>query len=295
MANTKLKITQIMEDIKNSWYFRFWLLFWIPCGLMAFVALIILGNISRQNQHHEDTKIWWENASEVYYPRFHFRLPENEGSIAGVNCVYDGTQTLSHSTCQSWRGLNMDISQCVALDSQGFGVQNSMKDSPWQETIQCNVTAVSPTNTSLLLAWEIEDYSTNADVGGNSYASIWIAPTTNAHVGLSKSVTTFDHKPLNLWFRNLVYHSTVSEYGTYTVTIEMMSFGIFHYDKMNMYNPWRAVGDIGGFAFFVTLLHIAMMLIVGVCLSNTSTFLSQSSAVAVSGSIHDNTGTYTKM
>jgi len=286
----------MIEDLKSSWYFRMWLLFWIPCGLLAFICLIILGNISRKNQHHEDTKIWWENASMIDYPQFHFRLPESSGSIGAVNCAFDGGNSLDTQPCESWEGYSPgDISQCVAVKTAGCAVTNNFKDRPWQETIQCNVTAFSPINASLLLAWEIEDYNTNANVGGNSYASIWIAPTTNAHIQLSKSITTFDHKPFNLWFRQLVYHSTVHQFGTYSVQIEMPGMGVFHYDKMNMYNPWRAVGDIGGFAFFVFLLHVAVMIIFGVCLTNNSTYLSQSTTTVLSGSIHDNDGAYTKM
>lgn len=295
MANTRLKFSQIMEDIKSSWYFRFWLLLWIPCMLVAFICLIILGNISRQNQNHEDTKIWWQNVSYVDYPQFHFRLPENEGSIAFVECLYDGNVNVKTQLCQPWHGVVPDISQCIAVASASYGVSNSWKDSPWQETIHCNVTAVSPKNVSLLMAWEIEDPNVNIDVGGNAAAAVWVAPTTNAHIQLFKSVTTWDKKPLNLWYRQLVYHSTVSVVGQYSVAIEIASFGIFHYDKMSMYNPWRAVGDIGGFAFFVGLVHTAAMIIIGLAMANSSTFLNQSNASGVSGSIHDNNGAYTKM
>jgi len=295
MANTRLKFSQMVEDIKSSWYFRFWLVLWIPCFLLAFICLIILGNISRKNQHHEDTKVWWENTSYINYPQFHFRLPENEGSIAGINCVYDQNQQLHTQLCEPWHGQVPDISQCIAVASASYGVGNSFKDSPWQETIQCNVTAISPKNVSLLMAWEIEDPQTNIDVGGNAAAAIWVAPTTNAQIQLFKSVTTWDKKPLNLWYRNLVYHSTVSVLSQYSVTIQIAGFGVFHYEKMSMFNPWQAVGDIGGFAFFVGLAHTAAMIIIGLVMSNSSTFLNQSNASGVGGNIHDNNGAYTKM
>jgi len=222
-------------------------------------------------------------------------MPQQEGSIAGISCIFDHSLQLATAPCAAWEGKTPDISQCVAVVSEGCALQNNFKDTPWQEVIQCNVTAISPTNASLLLAWEIEDWQQNVVVGENSYASIWVAPTAGAQIQLMKSVTTFNHHQINLWDRNLVYHSTVHDFGLYSVWIQIQGNGVFHFDTMSMYNPWRAVGDIGGFAYFVFLAHIAAMIIIGLCMANNSSFLNQTNASGISGNIHDNTGAYTKM
>jgi len=42
---------------------------------------------------------------------------------------------------------------------------------------------------------------------------------------------------------------------------------------MDIYNGWMTVGDIGGIAFFGVILHTIVMIIVGLFLANSSTFL----------------------
>jgi len=93
----------------------------------------------------------------------------------------------------------------------------------------------------------------------------------------------------------LVYHSTATVYGQYNVTVSLQGFGIFHFEKMSIYSPWRAFGDIGGVAFFLLLAHTLAMAIIGMCFTNNSSFLSKSNASGISGSIHDNEGQYAKM
>jgi hypothetical protein len=69
------------------------------------------------------------------------------------------------------------------------------------------------------------------------------------------------------------YQSTVSFPGYYVVSTIIESFGVEHLEQRSLYNGWMAMGDVGGFAFFLLILHTIVMLGVGVFLANDSKFL----------------------
>lgn len=46
-----------------------------------------------------------------------------------------------------------------------------------------------------------------------------------------------------------------------------------HIVEYDSYNGWMALGDIGGFAFFMMILHTMVMMCIGVCFNNDSQFL----------------------
>jgi hypothetical protein len=60
------------------------------------------------------------------------------------------------------------------------------------------------------------------------------------------------------------------------VSVIIESFGVEHYEQRSVYNGWMAMGDVGGFAFFLLILHTIVMLGVGVFLANDSRFLHSS-------------------
>jgi len=273
MANTSYKLKQVVDDLKTSWFFRVWALFWLVGAILGFAALIMFGGTSSEAQKHLDSTIWWENASSTYFPRFHFRVDPQYESLLTVTCDYQGTP-VPNTDCTTYGGDPLPSDICLAVTADTIQVFNRFREHRRDDTIHCNITTIPQmNNTNTLIAWELEDPQLNVAIDPGSYAGLWMAPRVDTWVVLVKNVATFDKKPLNLWDRNLFYHSTGYNLGFYDVTVSLSGFGVFHFGKQSFYSPWRAFADIGGFAFFLFCFHTLTMIIIGLCLPQSSNFL----------------------
>eukprot|EP01114_Cavostelium_apophysatum_P017802 TRINITY_DN536_c0_g1_i1.p1 TRINITY_DN536_c0_g1~~TRINITY_DN536_c0_g1_i1.p1 ORF type:complete len:314 (+),score=37.55 TRINITY_DN536_c0_g1_i1:61-942(+) len=274
-GETAENLKRIVSDLKSNWYFRVWALIWVTCAIVAFVGLIVLGNDSRKAKQHKDLKIWMENATQIQYPRFHFRT-EGDEIITYVNCTVDG-QVIPIDDCQEWHGVEVDTLHCRAVRAD----QYSMVQNNWVPAdmlgISCNVQTIgNNTQEGNLIAWEIE--GKNMFVGGDPYETQWIAPTNGSWIQLIKGETeTKDHGNITTWERNLIYHTNVHTKGYYHVRVVIESWLIRHFSFVVTYNGWQAVGGIGGIAFFLVLIHTAFMAVIGFCFGNDSSFLNKSS------------------
>jgi len=90
---------------------------------------------------------------------------------------------------------------------------------------------------------------------------------------LEKSIWNSASQNITDWDRSLLYHSTVSVPGQYYIEVIIGSYNVWHIDQTDVYNGVMAMGDIGGFAFFLLVIHSIIMLFVGLCFLNNSTFL----------------------
>jgi len=75
------------------------------------------------------------------------------------------------------------------------------------------------------------------------------------------------------WEKTALYHSTVFTPASFTITTIISSFRVTHHEQANNYDGWMAVADIGGFAFWMVILHTIAMIVVGFILPNESKFL----------------------
>jgi len=273
MANTVHKLKQVGEDIKSSWFFRAWALFWIVAVILGFIALVIFGGTATEAQKHLDSVFWWENASSVYYPRFHFRVEPQYETLLDVQCFFQNKR-IDTADCVSWSGNPYPPGSCLAVTAETIQLFQSGKERFHDDFIFCNVTTLpASNNTNSLIAWELENPQLNIAVDPGSYAALWMAPTPNTWIVLSKAEAYFDKKPIDLWSRSMIYHSTANTPGIYSVTVSINGFGLFRISRQSFYSPWRAFADIGGFAFFIFCFHTALMIIIGLCLPASSTFL----------------------
>jgi len=274
MAETFFRIRQIIHDLRHSWYFRFWGFLWLACAIIVFAILIVLGSSASQTLKQKDVRIWAQNASTINYPTFHFRVGGNESEIfTSVSCQQQGVPLITKN-CAPWNGFFPSFNTCRALNSETFqAVQNATSFGEYfKNSIRCNISTTGNSG-NLLLAFEIEDNNTQL-VGPNSYASIWIAPNAHSWIELIQSVFTQSNgQSITQWDRNLIYHSTYSVVGQYNVSVDIGSFFVVHIDQTDIYNGMMAMGDVGGFAFFMFILHAFLMIIIGICFPNTSDFL----------------------
>jgi len=278
------KISNIFYQIfKNSWYFRIWVFFWIVCALAGFSCLIILGGRARINYNEKDVRTWIENATSIAFPQFHFRTTGTE-LITSCTCSHQNT-VLSGMQCQPFNGVIPPLSQCTAIDSSKVLAVQSESHSYGDlsnSRIHCTIwTDGSSGNT--LIDFGIEGKNV-AYYGGNSYSGIWFAANDHTWIMLQKAIYKPGHgEATTEWNRNLLYHSTLQQTGLYNVSVIMSSFSVQHWEQIDAYNGWMGLGDIGGFVFFMLILHAILMIIIGFFMNNDSTFLNKGEEVRDEG------------
>jgi len=267
------KIKQIGHDVAHSWYFRFWAISWLVFALVVFSALIILSKSSEAAAKQHDVVVWVENATAIQFPRIHFRFDHRGNETFQTYDCYANGVYLDPYPCMSWRGFEPPMNTCVAFNSEILTALNDWTRDDVR--IQCEIGSNGAGyQGNMMMAFELEGQNIFS-FGGNMYASIWIAPNNQAWVLLEKNVlqTSKTADQIQLWDRTLLYHSTVSTPNVYNVSVIMSSFFVRHFDPKDVYNGWMTIGDIGGVAFFMVILHTIVMIGIGIFFSNTSTFL----------------------
>jgi len=269
-------VRAIIEDIKHSWYFRVYGFFWIFFAIFTFAVLIVLGQQSTEAQNEPTFHFWRENATRINFPRFHFRINNLVDTFnQSVVCTFNG-QTLATVPCDTWKGHNHPITRCQAVSAENVIAENQARFNFDERRIFCRFATnyQSGVTDNLLVSFELEGQNI-ANFGANAYSSVWIAPNNNTWILLDKAYITFWGQPeLEEWDRELVYHSTISQPGFYQVSIIINRFWIVHGEQSDRYTGWMALGEIGGFGYFLLLLHALVMIVTGVCLNNDAKFLS---------------------
>jgi len=273
MPATVDNIRFILYDIKYSWWFRFWGLLWLAGFIVSLVALGVLGRRAEIAGKENDFHVWYENASELYFPRFHFRISSDEPDHKFISkaCFHAGIGVNTQS-CQS-RGTAPSSDVCFAVVADSIKAQNHNFYRNWRDiSIECEVNTTIPgIPENLLIAWEFE--GDNHAIGEGSIASVWIAPTNSAWVLLNNDKLQWNGVEYNDWRRRLVYHSSESTPGVYRVATIIDSYFVSHIESADSYTGWMALGEVGGFGFFMVILQGILMLGFGFCFTNNSKFL----------------------
>jgi len=269
MGETWIKIQQIAHDLKVSRYFDIWAGVWAIMAIVGFACMIILAQRAQNRLAERDIRIWLENATTINFPQFHVRFGggENE-TIIDQQCTHMGVP-LNVMPCQPYRGVVQPINRCVAINSSSVVANQNIVNT---ERIQCTIyTFITPGNS--LMAFEFEGQNI-ATYGGNSYASVWFAANSNAWIMLEKALYDSDGNPeITEWHRSLLYHSTAYSPGVYNITVIIGSYAVEHWEQVDSYTGWMSAGDIGGFGFFLVIIHSIIMMIVGVFFKNNAVFL----------------------
>jgi len=257
-------IKVLLHDLKTSWYFRVWAVLWFVCALMTFIALIILGARSTESREERPLRFWTEHMPSMTFPNYHLRLVDPNQQFTSVYCYRTGGLLLQTSAC-SYGG---PINQCVQIPASSITVTSTPGQRADATDIICqlNTTSVALTD-NVMVAWELEPQPQY--VGDITY----ISPNGWAVVELSKEI--FRHRDGDRvdWFKRLYYQSTVNIPGYYTISTAIRTFRVGHFEEGEGFDGWMAMGDVGGFAFFLLILHKIVMLGIGIFLVNDSKFL----------------------
>jgi len=264
-----VQFSRIRDDLKVSWYFRIWFGLWIICFLMGWVVLGMFSTFSSEADEHDYIQKWEESVNEIVFPDFHIRFKLSPGqAVLYSNCTINSGQTV----VPTQMGICIYNDSCLHVQNE----KNNIKAcATWSNAcdnrLVCNLTLTNvSTFVDQLVAWELDDTDEQA-TGDNSYSSLWIANNNNAWVMLTKEYDVEDDEE---WERSLLYHSTKAIDNQWIITTLINSFDVIHEStEDSFYNGWVAVADIGGFFFFLYLLHSVVMILFGFCLPKNSTFL----------------------
>jgi len=264
-------VRAIIDDIKHSWYFRIYAFFWLFFALFTFSVLIILGQQSTRAQKEPVFLFWRENATSINFPRFRFRLNNHADTFNQTVVCYFERKPLATVPCASRSGTTPEpMTKCQAVASDGVVAENQVRGHFLEKVIMCGFTTTyQPDATeNLLVSFELEGEHI-ANFGANAYSSMFVAPNNNTWILLEKSYITFEGKPeREEWEREIVYHTTVSQPGQYRIFISINRFWVIHGEQTNDYDGWMALGEIGGFGYFLFLMHALVMILAGICLNN---------------------------
>jgi len=254
------QVSLILEDIRNSWYFRIWAFAWIFCAIMSFSAMIIFGAESTQQGNDETWQLYVESVESIQYPDFKFETPETafQNNIVAMSCNQQGVQ-ISIGSC----GDNIPLSSCRVVSGSQVSASISTNE------LVCTINVTEPTDANTLLGFQVLPQ-------GDSFNMFdtWIRPDNSAFILLTKTTIEWDGTSSNtVWGRSLMYHTSVQVPNYYVVTLSMDQFYVYHYEQTDLYNRWMSVGDTGGYAFFMYIIHTVFMWIVGIFFENDSRFL----------------------
>jgi len=259
MANTKQQMGAFFDDLKSSWYFRIWFVLWLTCFLAGFSALIILGKRSETAAAHESWRTWIQTETGIEYPSFCLRTSRDEvtNQLGEVSCNFNGL-LIPTSNCDD--GTIRE--KCVQLNMEGDIATKTTNN------LQCTFGFNVSTDADKVIGFEIVK---DREFG---VAFTWIQPNANAWILLTKNIIEPKHgKSINMWGRQLLYHSSVFTTNQFALDIKMDAFLVFHFEENDYYTGWMAIGDIGGVGFFLVILHTIVMIVVGLFMENTSKFL----------------------
>jgi len=255
------------DDLKTSWYFRIWFFLWLFCAVFVFAILIVDGRRSDKAKQHEKWGFFVESAKSIEYPSFAFRTANDEkaNQIGSVLCSLDGL-LINTQVCAD----GAPRAACVQFNMAGDYATRE------KNSLICSLTLNATYDPDKMIAFEILKPANEFGI-----AWTWIRPTANAWVLLTKNVITNEnHETKDYWGRQLVYHSSVYTNTTFQISILMDTFNVFHWVEADWYNGWMAVGDIGGFAFFLLIIHTIIMWFVAICFENNSRWLHQTEGSA---------------
>jgi len=269
MGNCAISVKgqMISEDLKHSWYFRIWALLWLLCALLAFSALIILGGRSAEMAKEPGWRSWMQKETEINFPLFQIKTLSNEtfDFIQTFRCkhVSSGIELLiPTSACDG-----KSEAQCILFDTAGVNA------TPDNNEILCEFNITSPVGedrTIEFLAMQTADE--------RPPPSLFIQPTANAQIVVQPTIMQAKgEKQETHWDARLNYKSSVQENTFFMIQIIMGSFTVMHFEEDAWYDGWMSLGEVGGFAFFLYILHTIAMTLVGFFLENNSTFLAGNS------------------
>jgi len=263
------KLKAVISDLLSSWYFRLWLFFAVFCFVMGVTAFFEISVTSTEYDLEHNVHIWTEKPSSMNFPPFQFRIHTSEpiqfvSNTSAIVCYHSGQPVLTQPC-----GNNVPIEKCRAVGAGGL--VSASNDNFRDEAIFCEMmtTVVDFQKYDTFMAFQILGDPMEE---GTAY----FGPNNQTWITLEKS-SFHDYKTkrrFDLWNKQLTYHSTQWSAGKYRVVVMIGNFVVINFamDNTNIHEM-VAVADIGGFAYFMLIMHTIAMTVVGLFFVNDSKYL----------------------
>eukprot|EP01117_Protostelium_nocturnum_P005525 TRINITY_DN1995_c0_g1_i1.p1 TRINITY_DN1995_c0_g1~~TRINITY_DN1995_c0_g1_i1.p1 ORF type:complete len:295 (+),score=84.37 TRINITY_DN1995_c0_g1_i1:220-1104(+) len=276
-------LAALIEDLKNSWYFRIWFLLWIGAVIAGFGAMIFYGDYATKIGNEKTIRDYTYDRSQQNLPDIEFRLHWNHTetyTIENVQCYpaswgyqFFYPMKLQVPVTECDKSQNFVPGACRLVKASGLTVYNTSMG------IFCSLVAQEkPGTPSLNDTTRVVGLSIPAERWHRNYVT-WaigghelVAVRLRTHLWDTKGGITYDktdsvipptYDPVNApalnefqWF---VHFEDLNELHTVT--------------DQDEYPRMLSAADIGGFAFLLYILHTIVMFFVGFVLVNNSTFL----------------------
>jgi hypothetical protein len=264
MGGLQTKLSAFVEDLKHSWYFRVWAFLWLFFAIITFSSLIILGQRATASQMHPYWSTYIQVPDTLNFPAISVKTDADEptNQIVTVSC-FAGTPESAQ--------LFVNVDLCpggIAPSTCRLIAAEQVAASKTQNAVDCTVNITAPPGADTVLAFEFQE---ETDFGR---PIIWIQPTDEVYVYISKTVVEPKGSgPITIWQHHLAYKNDIPVNNFFSVKFVFDNFAVFHFVEDKGFDSWLSVGGIGGFAYFMVLIHTAFMTLISICLTPESKFL----------------------
>jgi len=270
------RVSLLIEDLKTSWYFRIYGLLWLVCAIVSFVGLVVLAHYSRYAQEHQQWLSWWAKDAQLNYPDFYVSLLPGENSTDEIqsSICYFGLRT-NPQNVPITNCLTAPLTQCLIIKASTFvalpnPAQGTFFNSPeTQITCDVNTKILNPAIDNSILAMGVTN-----DYVKTSEPSAYLYNGTITQISIEQNVIVSKIHPKYTWYDvQSVPMSNVNPYAGYSFVVRFGNLWTQTSQETDTFNGWMGVGEIGGFFFFLYVIHSILMAFIGLCLTNDSKFL----------------------
>ncbi|PRP83582.1 hypothetical protein PROFUN_09131 [Planoprotostelium fungivorum] len=264
MAN---RIGVIVDDLKSSWYFRVYALLWLVCAITGFVGLIHFGKEATRLSNEHSQRSYLVKTDSQTFPNIGFLIPNNgpngqEYQILSLDCTGPTVDGVNATTQPKL--ITKSCSDTIFFKEQKrcLYVQTDKVIKSVDEALRCVATF---NNT---VAGEHVEIIMSNDVN--------LARNPQYLVGTTQDITLSKiYKDDEFFFRRTANERN----GASDVTLFHATFrfaDLYEHHQVtddDAYTRWQSAADIGGFGFFLYILHSIVMFFVSLFLENNSVFL----------------------
>jgi len=269
----------IVDDLKHSWYFRIYALLWIVCAIVAFSALIVLSHASEENQKNPGYRVWTEFPTKLLFPNFDVFVRSAVEEFTGAQCYYNyggsDNKTIPTSSCQF--GWSQDY--CLTVNANTtYATYPTNENIPdiWirPEALFClfytsyNASAAYNNDTDTILGVRIwGDKAPYFAYPGT------ITDMIVSQMEISQKQRDNGNQRVQYQAQTSVASNWVPNGARFGIMFRFLNFHVTYFEQQDLFNGWMGIGAIGGFAFFLYLLHWGVMALIGMFIANDSKYL----------------------
>jgi len=266
----------IIDDLKHSWYFRIWVVLWLVCAIVSFAGLIVLSNASEMAQKEPGFRVWTDFPEQLTFPNVWIFLQRSEigdESISQVSCMYGPNNITVPTTNCPFPGVEPGLCYQITANTTVAQAPPQGKHNFYHgsDVIFCliwttaNASAVQPYNT--VLAAGIQDTRVPVFLGNGVITDVRLEVESVQYHGSSQAPGT------RYTIESGTASNVVPNGANFGMALRFNDFRVLNFQKADLFNGWMGIGTIGGFAFFLYILHSGIMGMIGCFLPNTSKFL----------------------